>query len=50
MIIKTTVDNPYDHYLKNYPGMTPAGLKKEQEVAELNIIEAENNIWIWLTK
>ena len=49
-IIKTTVDNPYDYYLKDYRGMTAAGLKKEQEVAELTIIEAENNMWISLTK
>ena len=50
LIIKTTFDNPYDHYLKNYPGMTATGLKKEQELAELTIIEAENDMWIFQTK
>jgi proline dehydrogenase len=49
-IIKSTVDNPYDKFIKNYPNITPEGILEEQESIELTIIEAENNLWIALTK
>jgi Gliding motility associated protein GldN len=49
-IIKSTVDNPYDKFIKDYPAITPKGILEEQEALELTIIEVENNIWIGLTK
>jgi len=49
-IIKTTIDNPYDVFIKKYPGITPEGIIAMQEELELTIIEAENDIWGHLTK
>jgi hypothetical protein len=49
-IFKSTVDNPYERLIKDYPNITPKGILEEQEILELTIIEAENNIWIALTK
>jgi len=49
-IIKTTVDNPFDRFLKDIPGITASNMAKEQEAQELILIEEENNIWLGLTK
>ncbi len=49
-INKTTIDNPYDKYFKDYPGIKTSDIKKMSEMTELKIIEDENNIWIKLTK
>jgi hypothetical protein len=49
VITKTTVDNPYDLWLKDYPGLTPALYLLKQKTAELEIIEKENDLWIWCT-
>lgn len=49
VIIKTTLDNPYDLYLKDYPGFTPAAYFLKQKCLELEIIEKENDLWIWCT-
>jgi Gliding motility associated protein GldN len=49
-IIKTTYDNPYDRYFKDYPGIKNSDLSKLSEITELDIIEDENNTWISLTK
>ncbi len=50
LIIKTTIDNPYDRYLKDYHDITSEKILTEQEMFELRIIEDENDIWISLTK
>jgi len=49
-LIKTTIDNPYDKLIKDYPRISSKGILEEQEALELRIIEAENDIWISLTK
>jgi hypothetical protein len=49
-IIKTTIDNPHDYFIKDYRGITAKEIADEQEQLELIIIEAENDIWISLTK
>jgi len=49
-IIKTTVDNPYDKFIKDFPNLTDSQIQLEQEQQELILIEYENSLWIWLTK
>ena len=49
-IIKSTVDNPYDSYIKDFPRMNDKLFLEIQEALELRIIEDENNTWISLTK
>jgi Gliding motility associated protein GldN len=50
VIFKTTIDNPYDRYLKDYHDMTDKKMLIKQEYFELRIIEDENNMWLFLTK
>jgi hypothetical protein len=50
VIIKSTVDNPYDLHIANYPGMTKAFITGEKLKQEINIIEEEHAIWLQLTK
>ena len=50
IIIKSTIDNPYDRYIKDYPGITIKSILLEQEAIELKILEDENDTWISLTK
>jgi Gliding motility associated protein GldN len=49
-IIKSTIDNPYNRYIKDFPRITDKIILEIQEALELIIIEDENNIWISLTK
>jgi hypothetical protein len=50
LLIKTTIDNPYDRFFKDYPGVNKELLSQMQEEFEMQIIEEENNIWLSLTK
>lgn len=50
IIVKTTVDNPYDLWLKDYPGITIDVIKYEQLKQEINIIEEEHNLWLSFTE
>ncbi len=49
-IIKSTIDNPYDIYIKDYPNYTKKNVQIMQKLLEIKIIESENDIWIGLTK
>ncbi|UAY51355.1 hypothetical protein [Ferruginibacter albus] len=45
-LIKTSLNNPFDMSLKNFPGMTADNIQYEQKILECEFIESENDIWL----